>query len=353
LKESFNTNINLENIVKSQETTGLFGGWFSVLRKNKIKLKIIFNRPEFLKFSYCYSSKRLFLRRVLSFLRRGDFMLERYRKPGGFANLVKLLETYSEEKRNRLLESVKSEDPFWAELIPQKILTVERIFSWPVPVIAEIFAEVPLRITAMVMKGLNEEQQAVVYNIVGRSRYAELKDLVLTKECKAGEIVSARMFVVNVARELDANNVYKIAVIDPDLSLEDPERGFHKYVLLVDDDPVCLKLLANSLPKMGVGTVEARDGQHALEVLEEEKKKGKNICAVISDINMPRKNGIELLRSFRQKKETRNLPVIVLTGSKDKDHILQASQLEILDYLVKPLDKEVLKKSLKKIGLAS
>jgi two-component system chemotaxis response regulator CheY len=81
-----------------------------------------------------------------------------------------------------------------------------------------------------------------------------------------------------------------------------------KVVLLVDDSPTVRRMLDWSLKSLGVKTVHAGDGLEALEIL-----KGRDVDLAMVDLNMPRMDGIELIRSIRALPRFKNLPIILLT----------------------------------------
>jgi len=82
-----------------------------------------------------------------------------------------------------------------------------------------------------------------------------------------------------------------------------------KRVMAVDDSATVRLVLKEALIEAGYDVVEARDGQDALEKLEIHK-----IDMLVTDLNMPRLGGIDLIRSVRQKPGNRFMPIIMLTN---------------------------------------
>jgi len=109
------------------------------------------------------------------------------------------------------------------------------------------------------------------------------------------------------------------------------------YVLVVDDIPDILKLLDATLKFKGFRVVTARDGQEALEVIQNDRP-----ALVIADILMPKMDGFSLLRRIRLDPETRDIPVIFLSatyvGAEDKDF---ARALGVTRFIEKPVDWEM------------
>ena len=106
------------------------------------------------------------------------------------------------------------------------------------------------------------------------------------------------------------------------------------YVLVVDDIPDILKLLDATLQFKGYRVVTARDGQEALQAIQQEHP-----ALVIADILMPKMDGFSLLHRIRLDPETRNLPVVFLSATyvaqEDKDF---ARAIGVTRFIEKPVD---------------
>lgn len=103
-------------------------------------------------------------------------------------------------------------------------------------------------------------------------------------------------------------------------------------ILIAEDEPDIADQLVEILWPLGVAVITARDGKEMLEKILENPR----ITAVLSDINMPIFNGIEVLREIRQR--GRDLPVVFLTALNDKNMIVEALRLGAMDFLEKPYD---------------
>jgi CheY-like chemotaxis protein len=104
-------------------------------------------------------------------------------------------------------------------------------------------------------------------------------------------------------------------------------------ILLVEDDEVDVKALKRAFEKLKVANplVVARDGVEALDLLREIPRP----YLIITDINMPRMNGIELLRQIRQSDQFRDSIVFVLTTSNDEQDKIDAYDLNVAGYMLK------------------
>ena len=110
-------------------------------------------------------------------------------------------------------------------------------------------------------------------------------------------------------------------------------------VLVVDDEPDVRKVVKMTLTKAGYDVIEAEDGEKAIAAIKE----GENpllLDVIISDIRMPKVNGVEAINYFQQ--QWPNVPLIVLTGFPDMEMATGFLKKGIVDYLVKPVDKDKL-----------
>jgi two-component system chemotaxis sensor kinase CheA len=88
-----------------------------------------------------------------------------------------------------------------------------------------------------------------------------------------------------------------------------PRTGFGKTVLCVDDSPVVRDLVADALRAHGIRVIEAGDGEEALSKLAAHP----NIDLVVTDFEMPRLDGIGLIRALRAREGTRRIPAVVVS----------------------------------------
>ena len=88
--------------------------------------------------------------------------------------------------------------------------------------------------------------------------------------------------------------------------------------------------------------VEATDGQQALKVLDISKPN-----FVITDLDMPNMSGMELVRKIRETDSS--IPIIMLTNSAEKSKVLEAISAGTSDYLLKPVNPEILAAKIEKL----
>jgi two-component system chemotaxis response regulator CheY len=105
------------------------------------------------------------------------------------------------------------------------------------------------------------------------------------------------------------------------------------------------RIIRNYLRQLGFNNVEeAEDGDVALEKLKETA-----FDFVITDWNMPKMTGIDLLKKIRAADNFKNIPVLIITAEAEKENVVQAAQAGVNDYIVKPFTPEVLQTKIEKI----
>ncbi len=116
-------------------------------------------------------------------------------------------------------------------------------------------------------------------------------------------------------------------------------------VLVVDDFSTMRRIVKNILRQLGFeNIVEADDGETAVSKLETER-----IDFVISDWNMPKMSGLELLKWVRSHDEFKDLPFLMVTAEAQKENILEAVKAQVSNYIVKPFTAEVMNEKIEKI----
>ncbi|MFZ2653017.1 MAG: histidine kinase dimerization/phosphoacceptor domain -containing protein [Burkholderiaceae bacterium] len=110
-------------------------------------------------------------------------------------------------------------------------------------------------------------------------------------------------------------------------------------ILIVDDEPKNLTVLATVLDDPGYRLVQATSAEQALLALVEEQ-----FALLILDIRMPGMSGLELAQAIKARKKTAQVPIIFLTAyGRDERHVLQGYGSGAVDYLHKPVDPAVLR----------
>ena len=106
-------------------------------------------------------------------------------------------------------------------------------------------------------------------------------------------------------------------------------------ILLADDDTDLLDVTTYALRREGYRVVVAADGQEAIARHRDERPD-----LVLLDLNLPRKDGREVLAEIKGDEELRQIPVVVLTTSKAEEDVLRSYKLHANAYVTKPVDFE-------------
>ena len=115
--------------------------------------------------------------------------------------------------------------------------------------------------------------------------------------------------------------------------------------LIVDDQQTMRSLIRTSLHALGINqTREAPDGEEALRAML-----SLPVNLVITDFNMPKLDGLQLLKAIRAFPATKKVPFFILTGRGDRELVQKAAGLGANNFLIKPLTAPVLLKTLETV----
>ena len=129
-----------------------------------------------------------------------------------------------------------------------------------------------------------------------------------------------------------------------------------RTILIADDDPNDIELTLEALKDNNLANqlIVVKDGVEALEYLNRKGKysdhKPGNPCVILLDIKMPRMDGIEVLRNIRSDPYLRRIPVVILSSSREEQDLINAYDLGVNAYAVKPIDFQKFLVAVKQIG---
>lgn len=119
----------------------------------------------------------------------------------------------------------------------------------------------------------------------------------------------------------------------------------HGLVIIVDDNEVVREVITNVVKKLGfTSVIEVENGEEAWSEIQKAVTEEKNLRLLISDIDMPTMNGLQLLDKVRKQGQTNHLPVILLTAHAEREVIIQAVYEGVSGYIIKPFDMETVRK---------
>tara|TARA_Y100000766_G_scaffold40253_1_gene30370 strand:+ start:4449 stop:4874 length:426 start_codon:yes stop_codon:yes gene_type:complete len=116
-------------------------------------------------------------------------------------------------------------------------------------------------------------------------------------------------------------------------------------ILVVDDMPLMRHVLINMLRQLDYkNVVEATDGQQALKILRQQK-----FDLVITDLHMPKVDGVNLLDNIRHDQALVDLPVIMVTCEDNADTVKQVIKAKVSGFIIKPFNMNVLSAQLNRL----
>ncbi|MCK8136233.1 MAG: response regulator [Pseudoalteromonas tetraodonis] len=118
-------------------------------------------------------------------------------------------------------------------------------------------------------------------------------------------------------------------------------------ILVVDDMPLMRHVLINMLRRLDyIDIVEATDGLQALNILQNQM-----FDLVITDLHMPKMDGITLLDNIRKDAELKNLPVLMVTCEDSSSTVKKAINAKVSGFIVKPFNMNVLSAKLTRLSI--
>lgn len=117
-----------------------------------------------------------------------------------------------------------------------------------------------------------------------------------------------------------------------------------KTILIVDDAQTIRHLARFALSKGGYSVVEAEDGVQGLKALENNA-----VDLIITDLNMPNMNGLDMCKAVKSNDRTKNIPIFMLTTESSQDIAQQGKEIGVMAWIVKPFIPEKLLSAVQKV----
>ncbi|MCX6052069.1 MAG: diguanylate cyclase [Campylobacterales bacterium] len=162
--------------------------------------------------------------------------------------------------------------------------------------------------------------------LLANSHHIPVVVLTASSDSKIKESILKKDIIDYVVKSDKASIKYAINAVSRIL------KNYDATVLVVDDSIVYRKTIADSLKKVHLNVLEAKDGQEALEILEANKQ----ISLVITDYEMPRLNGLELTFKIREESKKDQLGIIATSSASETDVITKFLRLGANDFINKP-----------------
>lgn len=193
------------------------------------------------------------------------------------------------------------------------------------------------------IEGLSKEQELVIKPLTGKMRTpnyiygcAVLGD---------GGLIPAIAPTALLAYVREQNSSDQTHQDDSTTLAASEDQTFVPTALAIDDSAMMRRILTHTLEKIGYRVLTAKDGWEALEILNQSPQ----VQLIISDLEMPKLNGLELLHRLRQNSQLAQIPVVLLTSRSSAKHRTLAMTLGANAYLTKPYIEQEFLAELRKI----
>lgn len=148
-------------------------------------------------------------------------MLDRYRKTGGFVQLLALIETCGPSKQEKFLEIVRAEDPRWADAVRVKMLDMNRIYSWNDDTLAEIVGTLQDLTVAIAMHAAPEAVKERINKMLTHGRKRKIDDLYGSNNPSPGELAATHTKIIETVRKMAHDGYIRFDKVDPQLHIDE------------------------------------------------------------------------------------------------------------------------------------
>jgi len=167
-------------------------------------------------------------------------MLDRYKKKGGFNQLLQLIETSGKTKQEQFLALIAQESPVWEETLRKKWITLEKVLAWNPVYLSEIFSRIQILTLASAFHGFPEDKLTIILNAITSTDQRKFQMTLQEINPNPAEKATSQMKILSETRALIAKGVIKLDKLDPDLVI--PENIEEKlseagYQLTVNAPP--------------------------------------------------------------------------------------------------------------------
>ncbi|GAB4014068.1 MAG: chemotaxis response regulator CheY [Bdellovibrio sp.] len=120
--------------------------------------------------------------------------------------------------------------------------------------------------------------------------------------------------------------------------------------IVIDDMLTMRKIIIKMLKQIGFTNIlEADDGATAWPMIEEAHKNGEPFEFIVSDWNMPKMTGLELLERIRKDERFKKMPFLMITAEAEQSNVLKVVKAGVSNFIVKPFTPETLHQKIQKI----
>lgn len=148
-------------------------------------------------------------------------MLDRYKKKGGFTQLLTLIETSGKAKQEQFLKLIAEESPVWEDAIRKKSLSLDKILSWNSMYLSEVISRVQPLTLATAFRGLPKDRLESVLSCLSVSDRRKIMQAMDESNPTPAEISTCIMKFLTETRGLIHGGILKMDKVDPELAIPD------------------------------------------------------------------------------------------------------------------------------------
>lgn len=204
-------------------------------------------------------------------------MLDRYKKKGGFIQLLNLLETSSKAKQEQFLTLISQENVNWEMELKKRVLTVDKIVEWPREPLSEIISRIQPLTLAVALRKFDAPKRDEILAVLSQSDKRKILSLIDETNPNPAEISTCLSKIVTEVRGLIQQGIVKLEKFNPDMAVpENIEELINQKgstgISLVDAAPATS---ASDEPEVkldfsGANNRAASTGNDKLDTLKEE-----------------------------------------------------------------------------------
>lgn len=148
-------------------------------------------------------------------------MIDRYKKYGGFYQLLGLLESSSMAKREKFFKIILDESPVWHDALKQKMLNFSDLLKWPVEILAEVTSRTQPITLAAIAKSLPDDKTKILLSGLNHSQFAKIRGIMNETDFTPEQTQSSIEKLLGETRGLAQQGILKFDKFAPHLHIPD------------------------------------------------------------------------------------------------------------------------------------
>lgn len=145
-------------------------------------------------------------------------ILKEFRRPGGFEDLLTLLEVTDAKKRDVIISRIQIEDAGMASMLKAKMLTSDRMSKWPLEVQASVLIHLDARPLSIILKSKDVKLHELIFAQLKKDLHPRVKAY-LAENHTSHELLAAEISLIQTARKLISDGTLNLYQVDPSLAL--------------------------------------------------------------------------------------------------------------------------------------